>query len=140
MTEEETQDIKELIKKELVRTKEDINRGVLESIKDLKKIITIEDGTGRIIILDKNKFKNMVKIEILMVGKYIAHIAEIINNPEADIQTISCELSIPKTTLSAPLGELVKKNILHKKGGQYSFNGAFMKEELQKILGVVENE
>lgn len=134
------QDIKSIIRKELVRTKEDIHRDILESVKELKKIITIEDGTGKIFILDKNKYKNMQKIEILMMGKYVAHLAEIINNAEADIQAISEELDIPKTTLSAPLGNLVKKNILRKNEAKYRFNESFIREELKKIIKGDTNE
>jgi len=140
MEKTEEQDIKSLIRKELVRTKEDIQRDILESVKELKKLITIEDGTGKIFILDKNKYKNMQKIEILMMGKYVAHLAEIINNSEADIQTIAEELDIPKTTLSAPLGNLVKKNILRKNEAKYRFNESFIREELQKITRGVTDE
>ena len=140
MTEEKQEDIRELIRKELVRTKEDINRGIWESIKDLKNLIIIEDNTGRVIILNKDKFKNMDKLILLMLGKFMAYLGGVIQTPEVDIQTISDELGIVKTTISAPLGDLVQKNILLKKESKYKFNEAFVKEEAQKLLEKIQNE
>lgn len=140
MTEETKEDIKDLIRKELVRTKEDINRGIWESIKDLKNLLVIEDNTGRVIILNKDKFKNMEKLTLLMLGKFMAYVGGVIQTPEVDIQTISDELGIVKTTISGPLGELVKKNILLKKESKYKFNEAYVKEEAQKLLGKIQNE
>ena len=140
MTEEKQEDIRELIRKELVRTKEDINRGIWESIKDLKNLIIIEDNTGRVIILNKDKFKNMDKLILLMLGKFMAYLGGVIQTPEVDIQKISDELGIVKTTISAPLGDLVQKNILLKKESKYKFNEAFVKEEAQKLLEKIQNE
>jgi len=140
MTEENQDDIKELIRKELVRTKEDINRGIWDSVKDLKNLIIIEDNTGRVIILNKDKFKNMDKLILLMLGKFMAYLGGVIQTPEVDIQTISDELGIVKTTISAPLGDLVQKNILLKKESKYKFNEAFVKEEAQKLLEKIQNE
>ena len=140
MVEEKQESIKELIRKELVRTREDISRGIQESVKDLKKLLIIEDRTGRIIILNKDKFKNMDKIILLMLGKFLAFLGGIIQSSEVDIQTISDELGIVKTTISAPLGELVKRNILLKKELRYKFNEAFVKEEAQKLLEKIQNE
>jgi len=140
MTEENQEDIKELIRKELVRTKEDINRGIWESIKDLKNLLIIEDNTGRIIILNKDKFKNMDKVILLMLGKFMAYLGGVLQSPEVDIQTISDELGVIKTTISAPLGDLVKRNILLKKESKYKFNEAFVKEEAQKLLEKIQNE
>lgn len=133
-------DIRDLVKKELIKTKEEINRGILEAILELKNLITIEEGTGRIFILNKEKLKNRDKVILVMAGKYVAYLAEIINSPEAEIQTISEELGIVKTTLSAPLGEIVQKNILLKKETKYRFNEAFIKEEVKKILEKIKNE
>jgi hypothetical protein len=140
MTEDEQKDIRGLIRKELVRTKEDINRSIWESIKDLKNLIIIEDNTGRIIILNKDKFKNMDKLILFMIGKFMAYVGEVIQSPETDIQTISDELGVIKTTISAPLGELVKKNVLLKKESKYKFNEAFVKEEAQKLLEKIKDE
>ena len=140
MTEEKQEDIRELIRKELVRTKEDINRGIWESIKYLKNLIIIEDNTGRVIILNKDKFKNMDKLILLMLGKFMAYLGGVIQTPEVDIQKISDELGIVKTTISAPLGDLVQKNVLLKKESKYKFNEAFVKEEAQKLLEKIQNE
>ncbi len=140
MTEENSEEVQRLIRKELVRTKEDINRGIWESIKDLKRLITIEDKTGRIIILNKDNFKNMDKVILLMLGKFMAYLGGVVQSPEADIQTISDEIGVVKTTLSAPLGDLVKKNILLKKDSKYRFNEAYVKEEAQKLLEKIQNE
>ncbi len=140
MAVERQENIRDLIRKELVKTREDIERGIWESIKDLKGLIIIEDNTGRIIILNKDKFKNMDKLILLMLGKFMAYLGGVIQSPEADIKTISDELGIKKTTISAPLGELVKRNILLKKETKYRFNEAFVKEEAQRILKTIQNE
>lgn len=140
MTEKETEDIKAIIKKELVRTKDDINRGILESVRDLKNLMIIEEGTGRIVILNKEKFKNIDKVSLMMLGKTIADIGGVVSSSEADIQTISDELGIVKTTLSAPIGELLRKNILLKNEGKYRFNEAFIKEEVKRLVEKIKNE
>ena len=139
MVEENELDLRKAIL-ELVRTKDEINKEILESVNDLKRLLIIEEGTGRIIILNKQRFKNTTKIELEMMGKYIAFRGEIIGSPEIDIQTISEELGILKTTLSAPLGDLVKKNILLKRENFYRFNESFLKEETQKIMKEINDE
>ena len=140
MEENNIQNIKDIIKQELVKTKEEFNRGILQSVKDLKTLITIEDGTGKISILNKEKFKNMDKIILFVIGKYVAYLAEIVNSPEIEIQTISDEIGILKTTLSAPLGELVQNNLILKKEKKYRFNESFIKDEVKRILGKIKNE
>ena len=134
MTEPTINDIKELVRKELVKTKDEINRGVLDSIQLLKTFISIEEGTGRIVILNNETLTNTEKVKLLMVGKHIAALAEIIDSPEADIQIISDETGVLKTTLSAPLGDLVKKNVLLKDGAKYKFNDALIKKEVQALV------
>src|SRR3989344_2445682 len=102
MTENTDDKLKETIIRELVKSREAINRDVIDSVRELKNVVMIEEGTGRVIILNRDAFKNKDRIVGLMLGKYAAFMAGIVNSPEVDINLISHELGIVDTTLSAP--------------------------------------
>lgn len=138
MIKEENNQLREEIFKELVKKKEEIDKTIFDCISDLKRLIAIEKETGRIIILYPTRLKNMAKIKLVAIGKFFALKAGILESPEINIQIIADETGILKTTLSAPLGELVKRKILLKpKENNYAFNEFILKEEISKILNEV---
>jgi hypothetical protein len=126
--------LKELIIRDLVKTQEDINKGISSSISLLKDLIIIEEGTGKIIIREPSLFKNSQKIILLLIGKYLANLTGITSQPEVSLKIIEEELNISRTTLSGPLGELVRQNILKKPGENlYKINPAKIEEEVKKL-------
>ena len=63
---------------------------------------------------------NAEKIKVCLIGKYFAHnILKIPNTDGLDISQLSNELAIPSTTLSKPLGNMVKERKITKVGGKY---------------------
>lgn len=134
MEEKNEDSLKELIRSELVKTKEDIHRSIINSVKILKEFIIIEEGSGKVLILNQKSIKNIDKIILLLIGKYLAFISGILTQPEVPLSTLELELGIPKTTLSGPLSSLVTQNTIKKpKENSYKINEVKIEEEVNRI-------
>jgi len=136
MTQNQTKDeLKNLIKAELVKNKDDIDRSILNSVKLLKDLLVIEDGTGKIRLLNPRIFKNSEKIKLLLMGKYLASLSGVTNDASVNLNIIASELDIPKTTLSGPLSDLVRQNIVKKPADNtYAINPSRIEEEVLKLV------
>lgn len=119
----------------LVSEKETLEK-LTELVKLAKPLFRIDEN-GKVILKRDYAFSNSEKIELLLIGKYFAFNLEIIGEPYLDIIQISAELGIKKTTLSAPLGNLVEGDLLTKPdSGKYQI----VHHEIENILKAIHNK
>ncbi len=73
-----------------------------ELIKKSKELFGIDAKSGKV-IFNISDFTNPEKISLLLTGKYFYRELGLLENDQMDINQISSELGIIKTSLSAPL-------------------------------------
>jgi len=115
MSEKKLEILKDLLVDE-EHTLEDLRRLVSKS----KPFLKIENNTGGIIISSEYPFITSEKAVIFLIGIYFSK--EIGLNQDAQItsRVISESIDVKPTSLSGPLGELVRNKIVYKDGDSYS--------------------
>lgn len=100
-----------------------------ETIKDLKILVDkskdffkIEDPSGSVILSGNYKLSNTEKISLLLIGKFFAQKIGFITSFAMPLKQISKELIIKETTLTWPLGELIKNGKIEKISEGYRIN------------------
>lgn len=106
-------DEKEILEKLLVDEGEVI-KDLARSVDTAKDIFVIEKQSGRIIFKDFGKLSDPQRICALLIGKYFAARLGIITENSLGVSDIAKELGRPKTALSGPLKELLKKGFVEK--------------------------
>lgn len=105
---------KKEILKDIILKEEDVLVQLERLVKLAKSFLKIEENTGRIVLSSDFSFTNYEKIFLFLLGKYFAYHSEIIKETTASIHDISEGLGIVVTTLSAPLGRLVRDHVVDK--------------------------
>lgn len=110
---------KEIIKKILISEEDTLEK--FEAIVDKSKdFFKIDKNSGMVAIEKEQNFTNEDKIKCVLIGKYFAHnILKIPNTDGLSLSEISNELGVLGTTLSKPLGNLVKEKKLTNIGGKH---------------------
>lgn len=110
---------KEIIKKLLISEEDTLEKfGTL--VDKANNFFKIDKNSGAITFSKEHNFTNAEKITICLIGKYFAHtILKIPNTDGLDISQLSNELPVPSTTLSKPLGNLIKEKKITNVGGKY---------------------
>lgn len=92
----------------------------LEILVEYSKIhFKIEYDTCNIIFNTENEYSNKEKIIFYLISRYFCKEYELIEDYKMSISEISEVLGIPNTTLSAPLGMLLKDGIVKKESSKY---------------------
>lgn len=115
---------------------EDTLRELGELVNLSSRLFKIEQESSGVIFDQNVSLSNRDRILLLLVGRYFSKEMGILEYDGLPIADISKQLGIPNTTLSAPLGDLVKKNILRKnENGEYRVVYHQIKNELQRLNG-----
>ena len=112
-----------------------------DTLKELGELVTLSSGFFKIeqksasIIFNQDvSISNRDKIILLLIGRYFSKEMGVLQSDGLPIADVSKQLGIPNTTLSAPLGDLVKKKIAHKSdSGEYRIVHHQIKNELQRL-------
>jgi hypothetical protein len=105
---------KKEILKDIILKEEDVLAQLERLVKLARPFLKIEENTGRIILSSDFRFTNYEKMFLFLLGKYFAYHSEILKETTASIRDISEGLGIVVTTLSAPLGRLVRDHVVDK--------------------------
>lgn len=93
---------------EIFLRKEDTLKYLKELVALSKPFFMVEQESGRIIFNQNKLLKNKNKIALFLIGRYFAKEFGILQNDGIKIADLSDQFGINKTTLSGPLGELVR--------------------------------
>lgn len=126
---------KEILSKIFLKEEDTLNElGELVSLSS--RFFKIEQETANVILNKDVSISNRDKIVLLLIGRYFSKEMGVLQADGLPIAEISKQLGIPNTTLSAPLGDLVKKKIAHKsETGEYNITPHQIKNELQRLSG-----
>jgi len=108
--------MKKEILKDIIMKEEDVLAQLQRLVKLAKPFIKIEENTGRPVLSTDFSFTNYEKIFLFLLGKYFAYHSGITKETTIKMRDLSDELGIAVTTLSAPLGRLVRDHIINSKG------------------------
>jgi hypothetical protein len=114
-----------------------------DTLKELGELVSLSSGFFKIeqesasVIFNQDvSISNRDKIILLLIGKYFSKEMGVLQSGGLQIADISKQLGILNTTVSAPLGNLVKKRIIRKnENGEYSITHHQIKTELQRLKG-----
>jgi len=127
-------DRKKEILKELLISEDDTLEQLHELVAKTKPFLAIEKESGRIILKQKN-LTNTQQLGLYLIGKYFAHNLSLAGSSQATFDELSKELGIVKTTMSWPLGELVKNGFVRKpEEGKYEFVYHKIAEFLESLM------
>lgn len=104
---------KEILKKLLVDEK-DIIKDLAGLVDKAKDVFVIEKNSGKVIFNEFGKLSDPQRICALLVGRYFAAKLEILKDSSLGISEIANELGRPKTALSGPMKDLIKKGYVEK--------------------------
>jgi DNA-binding MarR family transcriptional regulator len=103
---------KKEILKDIILKEEDVLAQLQRIVKLVKPFVRIEENTGRVVLSADFPFSNSEKVFLFLLGKYLAHHSGIAKEMTASMRDISDGLGIVVTTLSAPLGRLVRDHVV----------------------------
>ncbi len=104
---------------ELISTEEDVIADLGMLVKKAKNLIQIDGNTGRTIV-NIFGYTQPEKILLVLIGRFFAYHAGLVQPKPMNLSAISSELGIPPTTLSAPLGKLVEDGLVNRTArGEY---------------------
>ena len=106
-------DEKEILKKLLVEEK-DVIKNLAELVEKAKEVFVIEKPSGRVMFKNFGKLSDAQRLCAILMGKFFAVKVSLIEESSMGISEIAKELGRPKTTLSKPLGDLVKLGFIEK--------------------------
>lgn len=132
MKDNNSKDKKDLLKSLLV-SEEDTLEILSELVELSKEYIKIESKTGRVLFEDISKHTNIEKIELLLIGQYFSKELGLVSKHSLSSSEIGKILDIPTTTLSNPIGKLIKSNVLKKEGDEYRIAYYKIKEVLENM-------
>jgi len=130
---------KDIIREGLFIKDEDKKLNVKEIVETLKPFLRIDPENKEIIFLSSwNNLTNYEKLIILLTAKYLGKVAGVFSDETMNLKEISEKTGIEQTTLSAPLGRLVReKGILAIKTSEkpriYKINEITIETFLNKI-------
>lgn len=134
MKNEDHEKTKQNILNKIFLKEEDTLKQLDEIVELAKKHFKVEFDTGNVIFSSGKKYSNREKIILLLIARYLGKVGESIESDEIAIGKISDILSVKKTTLSKPLGDLILENIIKKNDkGEYQIVHHKIKEVLLEI-------
>ena len=100
-----------------------------------KPFLKIEGKSGKIIIEPSFQFTIKDRVIIYLIGRYFVKELGLDDGFSIDSRTISEDLDIAQTTISGPLGDYVKNNIVQVKNGSHSIKYYKIENELDILTG-----
>ena len=121
------------ILKDIILKEEDVLAQLQRIVKLAKPFLRIEENTGRVVLTNLS-FTNSEKIFLFLLGKYLAYHSGITKETTISLRDISDGLGVVVTTLSGPLGRLVRDNIVDRtQKDAYQINPHKIETELKEI-------
>jgi len=103
-------------------------------VKLAKPFVKIEENTGRVVLSSDFPFTNNEKTFLFLLGKYLAFHSEVTKETTANMNDISEGLGVVTTTLSAPLGRLVRDHVVNRtQKDRYQVNPHRIEATLKEI-------
>lgn len=102
------------ILKEIILSEEDVLTQLQRIVQFAKPFFKIEGNTGRVVLSKNLALTNYEKLYLVILGKYLAYHSGILDQESVQISVLSDELGIKITTLSGPLGRLVRNHVINK--------------------------
>lgn len=121
--------LKELVVEE-EHTLEDLKRLVEKS----KPFLKIENKTGKIIFTIECPLAVSDKIMIYLIGVYFAKELGLYNEEQITSKFISDNINIAQTSISGPLGEHVRKNVISSDEGSFTINYYEIENQLDYLI------
>ena len=106
-------DEKEILKKLLVDENQVI-KDLAVLVDKAKNVFVIEKNSGKVIFNEFGELTDPQRISALLIGKYFAEKLEVLEDSSLGISEIANELGRPKTALSGPMKDLIKKGYVEK--------------------------
>jgi hypothetical protein len=125
---------KEDILKGLIISEEDTRAQLKELVTKIRKLLSIEDKTNKIVLSPKFPFSNYEKIILHLIGKYFAKELNLINESRLRSREISDDLGIKATTLSSPLGKACSDGLVNKEDDFYSITHYRIRDAVDSII------
>ena len=110
---------------------EDLKRLVDKS----KPFLRIEGESRKIIIEPYFQFTTKERVIIYLIGRYFVKGTNLDDGFQITSRAISDDLNIAQTTISGPLGDYVKNNIVEVKNGSHSIKYYGIENELDALTG-----
>lgn len=110
---EKMSDEKEILKKLLVDENQVI-KDLAVLVDKAKNVFVIEKNSGKVIFNEFGELTDPQRISALLIGKYFAEKLEVLEDSSLGISEIANELGRPKTALSGPMKDLIKKGYVEK--------------------------
>ena len=101
--------------KELLISREEMQKKMESIVRKAKQLFRIEQGTGRIIFEKVEKLTDTQKVGLLLVGKYLAKELEQTDKSALSSTEMAEEIYRPRKVLSAgkgPIKELLKRGLI----------------------------
>ncbi len=131
----ENEELRQQIIEKFVLTEEQTLRNLEKIVDTVNGLVQYNDQTKNFEFNSQKEFSNEKKIGLFLVGLWTLN--KLMPSKHETSKSKSAELSkkigIPQTTLSAPLGNLVKKGFVHVEDGLYEFNHAKIEEFLKEF-------
>ena len=126
--------LKELIREQLIIDEQSIISDVLPKVRELVRLT--KDGKP-VIVADKSRIPKIYHVLLYLVGKKLAHLAELTDSPEASIKEISSALDFPENYTRALLSELLSKGLIKR-----SERGLYVAEtmRIREIVFMIESK
>lgn len=121
------------ILKDLLLNDSEVKKQLADLVKRSKNIFRIQQN-GKIIFQNFKKLKNPARICVLLIGKKFAKMLDLDVSDSMTINEISSELGILTTTLSKPMGTLVKNGFVLKDDGNYEIGYNRIPEIFEKFF------
>jgi len=107
-------DKKREILKDIILSEENVLTQLGRIVQFVKPFFKIEGNTGRVVLSTNFAFTNYEKLYLVILGKYLAYHSSILDQESVQIAVLADELGIKVTTLSGPLGRLIKNHAVNK--------------------------
>jgi len=125
------EDLKELIKEQLVVDEQEIVRKLLPRI---KQFIGFTKEGKIIFMADMSRIPKIYHVLLYLLGKRLANLAELVDSPDASIKELSSALGFPENYTRALLSELLAKGlIMRSNSGLYTIQLTKL-EEIMRLL------
>ena len=101
--------LKRLVREQLIIDEQEVIKRLLPRI---KRLIGLTKDGKILFIVSRNQVPKIYQVLLYLVGKRLAHIAELTESPDASIKEISNALGFPENYTRALLSELLSKGLI----------------------------
>ena len=128
------ENLKNVIKKELIMNEQEI---IMEILPKVKRLIRLTNDGKVILVADKSRIPKIYQLLLYLIGKRLAKMAELVESPDASIKELSEELGFPENYTRALLSELSSKNLITRsEKGLYNVKPL----QIQEAISIIESK